>query len=355
VSENPDAGPGGAGYRTDGQAYTPEARSVPQSVAFSIMPMNSGKDYKARETDVAQPLMAGGPVGGNQGGDFVCHANAAVMPAVAFDLRGREGGAQFEGPHDTANIRAASGGSSRSYIAGSAETMYGVSHADAAQTYPDQALRALREAVGEKAYSEWGAGILAAFRTPEVLRSACMGAAFDARPTTGTSWATTHYHARKLVPHGAVLALWQAGCVGRAPRGWKPSEQLAVELVAHLSELPHQRASAQRFLLGLWRTSEGLGLLREALSALQEAWRPAQGEGQPARLTSAVRRLTPIECERLMGFPDDYTLVPYRGKQAADGPRYKALGNSMAVPVMRWIGERIELVEQLHTQLARAA
>ncbi len=41
------------------------------------------------------------------------------------------------------------------------------------------------------------------------------------------------------------------------------------------------------------------------------------------------------------GFPDDHTLVPYRGKPAADGPRYKALGNSMAVPVMRWIGQRI--------------
>lgn len=55
----------------------------------------------------------------------------------------------------------------------------------------------------------------------------------------------------------------------------------------------------------------------------------------------AVRRLTPRECERLQGFPDDHTLVPHRGKPAADGPRYKALGNSMAVPVMRWIGERI--------------
>ncbi|WP_048707451.1 DNA cytosine methyltransferase [Microvirga massiliensis] len=55
-----------------------------------------------------------------------------------------------------------------------------------------------------------------------------------------------------------------------------------------------------------------------------------------------VRRLTPRECERLQGFPDDWTLVPYtRGKLAADSPRYKALGNSMAVPVMRWIGERI--------------
>ena len=57
-----------------------------------------------------------------------------------------------------------------------------------------------------------------------------------------------------------------------------------------------------------------------------------------------VRRLTPRECERLQGFPDDYTLIPHRGKPAADGPRYKALGNSMAVPVMRWIGERIALV-----------
>ena len=60
-----------------------------------------------------------------------------------------------------------------------------------------------------------------------------------------------------------------------------------------------------------------------------------------------VRRLTPRECERLQGFPDDYTLIPYRGKLAADGPRYKALGNSMAVPVMRWIGTRIALVESI--------
>lgn len=68
----------------------------------------------------------------------------------------------------------------------------------------------------------------------------------------------------------------------------------------------------------------------------------------------AVRRLTPRECERLQGFPDDYTLVSYRGKPAADGPRYKALGNSMAVPVMRWIGERIQMVEAI-TEIARAA
>jgi len=58
----------------------------------------------------------------------------------------------------------------------------------------------------------------------------------------------------------------------------------------------------------------------------------------------AVRRLTPRECERLQGFPDDYTAIVYRNKPAADGPRYKAMGNSMAVNCMAWIGERIAAV-----------
>lgn len=66
-----------------------------------------------------------------------------------------------------------------------------------------------------------------------------------------------------------------------------------------------------------------------------------------------VRRLTPRECERLQGFPDDWTKIPYRGKSAEscpDGPRYKACGNSMAVPVMRWIGERIQMMEDILTE-----
>jgi site-specific DNA-cytosine methylase len=61
----------------------------------------------------------------------------------------------------------------------------------------------------------------------------------------------------------------------------------------------------------------------------------------------AVRRLTAVECERLQGFPDNYTDIQTKGKPTPDGPRYKALGNSMAVPVMRWIGERIKQFEEL--------
>lgn len=72
------------------------------------------------------------------------------------------------------------------------------------------------------------------------------------------------------------------------------------------------------------------------------------GRGQERNIadfnTMTVRRLTPVECERLQGFPDNHTQISWRGKDAADcpdGPRYRAIGNSMAVPVMRWIGERI--------------
>lgn len=61
----------------------------------------------------------------------------------------------------------------------------------------------------------------------------------------------------------------------------------------------------------------------------------------------AVRRLTPTECERLQGFPDNWTLIQYRGKPAADSCRYRALGNSMAVPVMSWLARRIQLVDSI--------
>lgn len=71
-----------------------------------------------------------------------------------------------------------------------------------------------------------------------------------------------------------------------------------------------------------------------------------RNHGQENAISSGmlVRRLTPVECERLQGFPDNHTLISWRGKVATecpDGPRYRAIGNSMAVPVMRWIGERI--------------
>ena len=186
---------------------------IVEPVAFSIMPMNSGKDYKARETDIAQPVMTS-PVGGNQGGDYVVQPIAIQERAIC------------ENPN-----------------AG-----------------PD------------------GAGLRAD------------GAAYTLEART--------------VP---------------------------------------QAVAFQQNVRNEVRLMNGDGAIAGAL--------PAQaGMKQQNYLASAlqVRRLTPTECERLQGFPDGWTAIPYRGKPASDGPRYKALGNSMAVPVMAWIGRRIAAVENLH-------
>jgi DNA (cytosine-5)-methyltransferase 1 len=88
---------------------------------------------------------------------------------------------------------------------------------------------------------------------------------------------------------------------------------------------------------------EGLGLGNEG----DPSFTLQAAHSHAVATQSAVRRLTPRECERLQGFPDDYTLVPHRNKPMSDGPRYKALGNSMAVPVMHWIGKRIQMVEDM--------
>jgi len=90
--------------------------------------------------------------------------------------------------------------------------------------------------------------------------------------------------------------------------------------------------------------AQGDSVSTEVTPTLDKSKTPAVAQA------SAVRRLTPVECERLQGFPDNYTQIDWRNKPAEncpDGPRYKAMGNSMAVPVMRWIGERISMVDAL--------
>lgn len=98
------------------------------------------------------------------------------------------------------------------------------------------------------------------------------------------------------------------------------------------------------------RGREG-GATAELTGDVMTALRCGGGGGDKPHVLAAwrVRRLMPVECERLQGFPDGYTAITYRGKPAADGPRYKALGNSMAVNCMRWIGQRIAMVDQIET------
>lgn len=117
-----------------------------------------------------------------------------------------------------------------------------------------------------------------------------------------------------------------------------------------LASLSSQEGTKQtNYIIKSIREDQRTGLVYEMpyISALAgQGGKPGQGY-QAVRIGHEVRRLTPREAERAQGFPDDYTAIPFRGRPAADGPRYKALGNSMAVPVMRWLGDRIEAVEEI--------
>jgi DNA (cytosine-5)-methyltransferase 1 len=242
-------------------------------VAFSIMPMNSGKDYKARETDIAQPIMAGGPVGGNQGGDY-------IVEPVPFDTTQITSAANYSKPKSGDPCHPLAAGAHPPAIAFSVKD-HG---ADAGPISPT-----LRAGGHDKSHANGGVMPAIAF---EWQRGATQNLAMheDFSP---------------------ALIKSQTPAVAFDLRGREGGAQF---------EGPHDTANI--------RAASG-GSSRSYVAA------------------TAVRRLTPRECERLQGFPDDYTLVPYRGKPAADGNRYKALGNSMAVPVMRWIGQRIALVDKL--------
>ena len=94
---------------------------------------------------------------------------------------------------------------------------------------------------------------------------------------------------------------------------------------------------------------DGARVYGDTTNTLQAFAGTGGGNSPMVQHSTAVRRLTPTECERLQGFPDGYSAIPWKKKsadQCPDGPRYKALGNSMAVPVMRWIGERIDKVNK---------
>jgi DNA (cytosine-5)-methyltransferase 1 len=247
---------------------------VEQPIAYSIMPMNSGKDYKARETDVSQPLMAAGPVGGNQGGDFV------AQPLV----------------YDTRNGLAPHGSMQGSPVVGAllakeAEMPMVLSLQPTAYGFQPRIARNGRGDMGD------------------------VVGTLSAEAGTGDT-----------APCVAVAYPIQSPgrCDGQGSVGiGQPEDPMFT-----LSTMKDQHAVACE--------------VADTLSV--NANQTTGFHGDIAAVGMQVRRLTPTECERLQGFPDGYTAIPWKKKDASecpDGPRYKALGNSMAVPVMRWTGERI--------------
>ncbi len=140
-----------------------------------------------------------------------------------------------------------------------------------------------------------------------------------------------------LSKSAAPPLLFAFGCKDVTPTA---TVNLAPTLRSMPSRKRHDNGGGQLAVAVAIRGRES-GAIAEC-SELPSALRASQGGADKAHVLQAmrVRRLTPVECERLMGFGDDYTAI----SGAADGPRYRALGNSMAVPALRWIGERLVAV-----------
>jgi DNA (cytosine-5)-methyltransferase 1 len=314
---------------------------VPVELAYPLDLRNAGRDPEKHDEVNRQGLGVG------EDGDPSPTISTAFVPGVAYGFQPRIARNGRGDMGDLVNaLNAQSGETGKGDAAPCVAIINdGENHGPSSETNSVEALRALRRAVGEEAFTVWGFGVLASLQSQEVLQSALHGCGLR-YPAFSRSWVVCCALGSSKHGSGWLLqSLRETGCAGCPPQGWEPSEQLAGELGAYLSELSQPTSSAESFMRDLWLASEGPGLLQQALAAVQEARRPSVHQIPDKQPLMAVRRLTATECEFLQGFPRGYTMIPWKKKPASecpDGPRYKALGNSMAVPVMRWIGQRID-------------
>lgn len=294
--------------------------------------------------------------------------NYVAYPAIAFpaNLSGTQHAS-------TENLASALGAKNPTAVA-----IQGENNASSYEADASSVLSTLRDKVGAEAVAQWGSRILDSLHSPEVLRSWLRGEGVFHEDEDFRSFVEHSALSREEgVPARALRQVWEHGPDGRTPQGRGLAKQLAFELGEALPRLPSLDAFGEDTVRHLRERSQGVRVLRETLSAIQAVGGRAGGQDQPACAGYQVRRLTPREYERLMGFPDGYTAIPWRTYQEAtrkgisyetmlaqrgmtlrgpsieecpDGPRYKALGNSWAVPNVRWIGERIDLVDQLLTE-----
>lgn len=211
----------------------------------------------------------------------------------------------------------------------------------------NQVLRILQESYGEKEVVEWGVAIMAALQQAEVLQQGV----YESRLQSEAENREELGSIAQICP--SDVAKWllrdmrkqqESGC---SPQGRESGEQQSIEFAKVMQELPYESAQASKTLLNMWEKGEGIWLLREALSEIQKIRESTNGKRQPVHSSSVVRRLTCLECERLQGYPDNWTDIgeweDSNGKKhkMADSPKYKALGNSIALPFWQWLAERM--------------
>ena len=196
-------------------------------------------------------------------------------------------------------------------------------------------LRILRKTIGKDSTEERRFAKFITFLETEILQSEVHGGGIpiqmERKPTrtTGELQSTAADYCNRM------FEMWKQEKSRYTSYRQKQIEQLIREFTSSMQELPQPYSSQKGKVQDMWETREGVGVLRETLSTVQKMGESADGETQPIHRTTGIRRLTPVEVERLMGFPDNFTAG------VADTNRYKCIGNSVTVPVVADIAEKI--------------
>lgn len=341
-----ETGPGGGRFTEVSATLDAHCKDGPirNQLGMGVCHMLRGEGFDASEdgTGRGTPLVAGTVTSKwakGTGGPAGDECQNLIADPIAYNItfcdangrrKDRPDGGLYVSRADAAKTLTSGGGLS-TYIAFSAKDHGG----DAAENAPT--LRAMGHG---NSHANGGGQIAVAIplqeigkRTGKSTNDASIGAGIG---NNGDAMFTLQAGAR----HGVAYDTRS----GMAPHGSMKGDTVCPTLRAKEHEPPMVLHDVAAFKPGNSAKARGIGYEEEVAPTLEAG---GGGNSQSAVLQQmAVRRLTPRECERLQGFPDDYTLVLHRGKPAADAPRYKALGNSMAVPVMRWIGERIRKMEE---------
>lgn len=251
-------------------------------VPFTISSAHSCEvQSHARQSDTARCLDQTGGFAANQGGTVVAfntkESGKGAIENIAPTLRAESGD-----PHPGGRTAVVYETLQPQGIMQPKEGCY----ASADQADARTILRILREKAGEKAFAKWGLGVLDSLRAAKVLQPSLHGQKLRAGTVRGKKSAGRSGDGAQEGSQGTMRTVWQAECQRRASQKWRLSGQQAEQLGAYLSLLSQPGTSQAAALHHLWEAAEGLGLLRDALSAIQEVWRPADGEGQSAHASA---------------------------------------------------------------------
>ena len=205
----------------------------------------------------------------------------------------------------------------------------------------NKVLHALWETYGEETVLKWGIAVLDALQQAEVLQSGVYESGVSRKAENRNKLDDHSLPCPELVAEWLLRGMRQREKCGCASQGWKSTEQRFEQSDEGMQKLSQQNTSTCEEMFDMWSKGQGLGVLQQTLYQIQEI-RKSFDVQRPI-----VRRLTPLEAERLQGFPDGWTDIgewtDSKGKKhkPSDSPRYKALGNSIALPFWFWLLRRI--------------